>query len=134
MAIIAIDFDGTCVTNEFPKVGRDVGAQKIIRQLVNEGHRIVLFTVRSGDALQDAVDWFDNNNIPLYGINENPDHHSLSNRSKVFADIYIDDKTIGAPLLYVKDGRTKPYIDWNRVEQYFIQKNYIKGVFNDDYK
>lgn len=30
--IIAIDFDGTCVTHEFPKIGKDIGAAPAFRR------------------------------------------------------------------------------------------------------
>lgn len=128
MAIIAIDFDGTCVVNAFPKIGRDIGAQEVLKKLTDEGHRIILFTIRSDDKLKDAVDWFINNNIPLYGINKNPHQQNWSTSPKVHADLFIDDRALGAPLLYVKDGKTKPYIDWIMVENYLIKHNYIKGV------
>lgn len=43
--IIAVDFDGTCVTHEFPKVGRDIGAVPVLRKLVENGHKLILFTM-----------------------------------------------------------------------------------------
>ena len=86
--IIAVDFDGTCVTHEFPEVGRDIGAVPVLKGLVEKGHKIILYTMRShpdknnqgktlsgivsNDTLQDAIDWFKKNGIPLWGINENP--------------------------------------------------------------
>jgi hydroxymethylpyrimidine pyrophosphatase-like HAD family hydrolase len=45
--IIAIDFDGTCVTHEFPKVGKDINAVPVLKALVENGHQLVLFTMRS---------------------------------------------------------------------------------------
>jgi hydroxymethylpyrimidine pyrophosphatase-like HAD family hydrolase len=45
--IIAIDFDGTCVTHEYPKVGREIGASKVLKELVDSGHQLILFTMRS---------------------------------------------------------------------------------------
>lgn len=45
--IIAVDFDGTCVTHEFPEVGKDIGAVPVLRELVEKGHKIILYTMRS---------------------------------------------------------------------------------------
>ena len=44
---INIDFDGTCVTHEFPNVGKSIGADKVLKRLVDNGHHLILFTMRS---------------------------------------------------------------------------------------
>lgn len=45
--IIGIDFDGTCVTHEFPRIGEDINAAPILKELVKKGHQLILFTMRS---------------------------------------------------------------------------------------
>ncbi len=45
--IIAIDFDGTCVTHAFPKIGKDIGSVPVLKALTEQGHKIILFTMRS---------------------------------------------------------------------------------------
>lgn len=45
--VIILDFDGTCVTHDYPNVGHDIGAAPVLRKLVAEGHQLVLFTMRS---------------------------------------------------------------------------------------
>lgn len=57
MAIIGIDFDGTCVTDLFPYVGDNIGAASVLRKLADK-NLLILYTVRDGKYLQDAVDWF----------------------------------------------------------------------------
>lgn len=57
--IIALDFDGSCVVHEYPEVGRDIGALPVIEKLVKAGHHIMLWTMRSGKTLDDAVNWFE---------------------------------------------------------------------------
>lgn len=47
MAIIGIDFDGTVVTHDFPKIGKDIGAVPVLKKLVENGHKLILFTMRS---------------------------------------------------------------------------------------
>jgi hypothetical protein len=123
--ILAIDFDGTCVTHEYPKVGKDIGAVPVLKKLVENGHQLMLWTMRGNkptsegvDTLQDAVDWFKNNNIPLWGINENPDQKATgwTNSNKQYAQMYIDDAALGCPLMY-DWGIEKPYVDWVEVEK-----------------
>lgn len=81
---ICIDFDGTCVTHEFPNIGKDIGAIPVLKELTDKGHRLILFTMRSDrkkkkkingeeviveeNVLTEAVKWFEDNGIPLYGI------------------------------------------------------------------
>ena len=113
--IVAIDFDGTCVTHEYPDVGQDVGAAPVIKKMVERGDKIILFTMRSGTHLQEAVDWFAANGIPLYGVNQNPDQHTWTTSPKPYAHVYIDDAALGVPLMRPKSGRA--YVHWNAVAE-----------------
>ena len=69
---IAVDFDGTCVTHEYPYIGQDVGAVPVLKELVEQGHNLILYTMRSGKLEKDAVAWFKEHGIPLYAVNSNP--------------------------------------------------------------
>lgn len=148
--VIAIDFDGTCVSHEFPKVGKDIGAVPVLQKLVERGHKLILHTMRGDEhsfyngelckmqdvrnkvnpvamsVLDDAVQWFCNNNIPLYGINNNPQQKHWTDSKKIFANMYIDDSALGIPLKYDEDGSVhRPYVDWVRVEQLLKEKGLI---------
>lgn len=117
--VIAVDFDGTCVRHEYPKVGSDIGAVPVLKRLVSEGHNLILYTMRSGSELTDAVNWFKVNEIPLYGIQYNPDQAKWTSSNKCYAQLYIDDAALGAPLKLDKDPdieHSRPYIDWQSVE------------------
>jgi hypothetical protein len=131
---IAIDFDGTCVTHEYPKVGRDIGAVPILKKLVKNGHQLILFTMRSkgispitnkkeNGGLEDAINWFKINDIPLYGIQSNPSQHEWTSSPKCYAQLYIDDAALGCPLLYPKNER--PFVDWETVEILLKDKNIL---------
>ena len=109
--IICIDFDGTCVTHEYPYIGLSIGAEPVLRDLVKAGHKLILYTMRTGQALDDAVQWFRQNKIELYGINSNPTQHQWSDSNKVYGQLYIDDAALGAPLVMNED---RPYIDWQK--------------------
>lgn len=113
---IGLDFDGTVVEHKFPDIGNDIGAVPVLRELVRQGHKINLNTMRSGEYLEAAVQWFRNNGITLNGINEDPGQKNWTQSPKVFADIYIDDMAIGTPLLRPGIG-VKPFVDWKSVTQ-----------------
>lgn len=56
--IIAVDFDGTIVEHKYPKIGNELPfATATLRLLTEENHRLILWTVRHGELLQEAVDW-----------------------------------------------------------------------------
>lgn len=112
--VICIDFDGTCVKHEYPKIGGDIGSQKILRKLIDNGHKLVLFTMRSGIELKDAVEWFKTNEIPLYGINKNPTQNTWTSSPKAYGQLYIDDAALGIPL--IKPNNERPYVNWVDVE------------------
>jgi hypothetical protein len=147
--VINVDFDGTCVTHDYPEVGKDIGAVPVLKRLVAEGHQLILFTMRSDkefverdgsvttSGLQDAIDWFVKNDIPLYGVQTNPTQHTWTNSPKSYAQLMIDDSALGCPLLQefvwkpvaqgiqtttygqnsiqVPIGR--PYVNWVEVEK-----------------
>jgi len=118
-AIIAIDFDGTVVTHDYPEIGKDIGAIPILKMLA-ETNYLILYTMRSGKELKDAIDWFKNNDIQLYGIQTNPTQKEWTDSPKCYANVYIDDAALGAPLVYGMHNR--PYIDWDKVRE--ILENY----------
>lgn len=121
---IAIDFDGTCVTHEYPYMGTDIGAVPVIKELVDAGHRLILYTMRSGRLEKDAVEWFKKNGIPLYAVNENPEQKQWTKSLKVNADLYIDDGNLGIPL---KTTATcaRPFVDWAAVRELLVKEGYI---------
>ena len=145
---ICIDFDGTCVTHEFPRVGKDIGAAPVLKRLVKNGHRLILFTMRSdqkevltehfdihnkaGNYLTDAVNWFKKNEIPLWGIQTNPEQKTWTESPKAYGQLYIDDAALGCPLIYGdlnEDGTgvyfDRPHVDWGKVEEILVGKRLL---------
>jgi hypothetical protein len=116
---IALDFDGTCVTHDYPNIGKEIGAVPVLKQLVEDGHKLILWTMRSGKELKDAVMWFRINDIPLYGIQTNPTQNSWTDSPKAYANLYIDDAALGAPLIYDENISPREFIDWSAVADYF---------------
>ena len=122
--VIAIDFDGTCVTHEYPYIGTDIGAVPVLKELADAGYRLVLYTMRSGKLEKEAVKWFKDNDIPLFAINSNPEQKSWTSSPKVFADLYIDDAALGVPLT-TSASCTRPYVDWAAVRQLLVKEGYL---------
>lgn len=111
--IIAVDFDGTVVEHRYPDVGVDVPfAADWLRRYVKAGAKLILWTMRSGETLQDAVRWYEKRGIPLWGVNVNPDQ-DWTTSPKAYAKVYIDDAAFGCPLVPNQVGR--PYVDWEVV-------------------
>ena len=134
--VIAIDFDGTCVTHEFPKVGKDIGAVPVLKELVAKGHKLILWTMRAdrevlgatgdefiidakGSFLTDAVNWFKQHDIPLYGIQQNPTQTNWTTSPKCYAEKYIDDSALGCPLIQL-EGEDRPFVNWYEMKKLLI--------------
>lgn len=124
-SIIAVDFDGTCVTHEYPKIGREIGAAPVLHELVKRGCKLILWTMRSDDRpdgstpLTDAVKWFEGHGIPLWGIQRNPEQDTWTASPKAYAKLYIDDAALGAPLCPGLQGE-RPFIDWDAVRRLLL--------------
>lgn len=133
---IGVDFDGTCVVHEFPKVGKDIGAAPVLRDLVRAGHRLILNTMRSdvdfetntgkmpaGEHLTEAKKWFEDNGIELYAVHTNPEQHEWTTSPKCYAKLYIDDAALGCPL--VNEQGVRPYVDWDRVRNILVESGVL---------
>ncbi len=99
--IIAVDFDGTIVEHKYPHIGKEIPfAFVTLKKMQSEHHRLILWTVREGDLLQEAVDFCRERGLEFYAVNSNyPEEEVGTCQSpcrKVNADMYIDDRNIGA--------------------------------------
>jgi hypothetical protein len=122
---IAIDFDGTCVTHDYPRIGKDIGAIPILKKLVNNGHHLILFTMRSGKELDAAVNWFKDNGVKLYGVQYNPTQRDWTTSNKCYAQLYIDDAALGCPLERDAAISSRPFVDWVIVESLLKNRGII---------
>lgn len=141
---ICIDFDGTCVTHEFPEIGKDIGAVTVLKELVEAGHKLILFTMRSntlnpvtpgnhseiisvpgGNYLNEAVLWFSDHDIKLYGINENPTQKEWTRSPKAYGQLYIDDAALGCPLIFPEEEESRPHVDWVKVRDMLVEREIL---------
>jgi len=97
--IYAIDFDGTIVENAFPRIGKlNFAAECFIRDLQERGDKWILYTMREGEKLQEAVDFLAKLGLKPDAVNDNlPEMKKLygNDPRKVFANVYIDDHNAG---------------------------------------
>lgn len=122
---IAVDFDGTCVTHEYPNEGKDIGAIPVLKKLISNKHNLILYTMRSGMSLDTAIQWFLKNDIKLYGIQYNPDQALWTSSNKCYAQLYIDDAALGCPLINNKELSSRPFVNWKEVELILENNNII---------
>ena len=98
--IIAVDFDGTISRGKYPAIdGEQPYAGESLRKLYSQGHKIIIWTCRTGDRLLEAINWLLEHQIPFSRINDHdPDNltkYGGEGGKKIYAHVYIDDKNIG---------------------------------------
>lgn len=118
--VIAVDFDGTIVEHKYPAIGRELPfATETLRMLIRDRHKLILWSVREGRLLDEAVEWCRERGVEFYAVNrdypeESREHDSFSRKLK--ADLFIDDRNIGGlpdwGQIYrmVHEGKTYPQI------------------------
>ena len=97
---IAVDFDGTIVEHEYPRIGRERPfATDTLKKLIAQQHQLILWTVREGKLLQEAIDWCKERGVEFYAINRDyPEEEKEKNNNfsrKLKVDVWIDDRNIG---------------------------------------
>lgn len=95
--LIAVDFDGTIVEHEYPKIGRPIPfAIDTLLKLQKDGHILILWTVRDGDLLQEAISYCAKRGLTFYAANKNyPEEDPIKASRKLTADLFIDDRNVG---------------------------------------
>lgn len=119
--IIAVDFDGTIVEHKYPEIGEEVPfATDTLKMLQNDGHRLILWSVRRGKLLDDAVEWCRQRGVEFYAVNkdfpeENEDENVDYSR-KLRVEMFIDDRNVGGLL------------DWGTIYQLIRTKKTFKQM------
>ena len=97
---IAVDFDGTIVEHRYPEIGKERPfATATLRKLIDDGHKLVLWSVREGQLLEDAVEWCRKRGVYFYAVNQDydddiPEQNAHYSR-KLKVQLFIDDRTVG---------------------------------------
>ena len=122
--IIAVDFDGTIVEHEYPKIGKEkIFATETLRQLINGGHRLILWTVREGELLDEAVEWCRQRGVEFYAVNKDFPEENISKNEqfsrKIKADVWIDDLNVGG------------LPDWGTIYRIITEKKTLQQVMEE---
>ena len=96
---IAVDFDGTIVRHRYPKIGDEIPfATETLRLLLRDRHRLILWTVREGKLLDEAIEWCRARGVEFYAVNRDfPEEDATGSgfSRKIKADLFIDDRNVG---------------------------------------
>jgi hypothetical protein len=113
--VIAIDCDGTIMEHRYPHLGSPVpGAFEWMKKFQEAGAKLVLYTMRSGKELDEAVKYCKNYGITFWGVNTNPEQKEWTDSPKTWAHIYIDDHALFCPLLQ-PDKFQRAFADWSKI-------------------
>lgn len=105
--IYAVDFDGTIVENDFPDIGSiNQEVKKFIINKKKEDGIIILWTTRSNEKLEEALDFCEEHGIPIDYANKNVPWLDFETSGKIFADVYIDDRCFN-PFESKLDGKVE---------------------------
>jgi hypothetical protein len=97
---IAVDFDGTIVEHRYPEIGEEIPfAIDTLKMLIQDRHKLILWTVREGQLLDEAINWCRERGVEFYAVNRDyPEELPQNNQHfsrKLKVDMWIDDRNIG---------------------------------------
>lgn len=98
---IAVDFDGTIVEHRYPEIGEELPfATETLKMLIKDRHKLILWSVREGKLLDDAVNWCRERGVEFYAVNRDyPEENGKDSNNffsrKLKVDMFIDDRNIG---------------------------------------
>ena len=122
--IIAVDFDGTIVEHKYPAIGRELPfAIETLRKLQSDRHKLILWTVREGGLLEEALSFCRERGLEFYAVNrdypeEERDRNNHFSR-KLKADYFIDDRNIGG------------LPDWGQIYQIISQGKSYRTIIKE---
>ena len=116
---IAVDFDGTIVEHRYPEIGREIPfATDTLKMLIKEGHRLILWSVREGKLLDEAVEWCRERGVEFYAVNKDYPEEGREDRNysrKLKVEMFIDDRNVGGlpdwGIIYKMITQKKSYRD-----------------------
>lgn len=121
--IIAVDFDGTIVTHEYPRIGKEIpfAIETLKRLQQNPENQLILWTVREGVELEAAVEFCRNRGLEFYAVNNNYPEETKKNQEprKLKADMFIDDRNLGG------------LPDWGVIYRVIMSKKFFEPITNE---
>ena len=122
--IIAVDFDGTIVEHCYPAIGKvRPFATETLKKLAADGHRLILWTVREGRLLDEAVEFCRERGVEFYAVNRDyPEEEKAHNKHysrKLKADVWIDDRNVGG------------LPDWGTIYEMITYKRTFEDIYQE---
>lgn len=113
--IVAVDFDGILCRDAFPGIGKpNYGAISLVREIIDAGHEVVLWTCRVDQRLVEAVEWCHDRGLHFCAVNDNAPSNKAkygkeypNGTRKVYADVYMDDKDAQFRRIVAEEGYDK---------------------------
>lgn len=121
---IAVDFDGTIVEHRYPEIGEEIPfATDTLKMLIKDHHRLILWSVREGRLLDEAVEWCRQRGVEFYAVNREYPEERLDNNQhfsrKLKVDLWIDDRNIGG------------LPDWGTIYQMITERKTYEQVLTE---
>ena len=120
--VIAVDFDGTIVEHKYPRIGDEIPfAIDTLKELIKDGHQLILWSVREGELLQEAVDWCHKRGVDFWAVNKDyPEEERSKNNHfsrKLKVDMFIDDRNVGG------------LPDWGLIYQMIKERKTFRDIY-----
>ncbi len=121
---IAVDFDGTIVRHEYPQIGKEIPfAIQTLKMLAQKGHRLILWTVREGRLLDEAIQWCSERGLEFYAVNKDYPEETVNAQDfsrKLKVDIWIDDRNVGG------------LPDWGTIYRIITEHKTYEDIIHED--
>ena len=122
---IAVDFDGTIVEHKYPAIGEEIPfAVDTLKMLIRDRHKLILWSVREGHLLDEAVAWCKERGIEFYAVNKDYPEETTENNQhfsrKLKVDIFIDDRNLGG------------LPDWGTIYRMVSRRKTGNDIFEED--
>ncbi len=123
---IAVDFDGTIVEHRYPKIGNEIPfAIQTLKMLIQDHHKLILWSVREGELLDEAVEWCRMRGVEFYAVNKDfPEEDVEKNRHfsrKLKVDMWIDDRNVGG------------LPDWGTIYRMITEQKSYEEILREEY-
>ncbi|WP_320997442.1 BT0820 family HAD-type phosphatase [Bacteroides nordii] len=123
---IAVDFDGTIVEHCYPRIGKEIPfAIETLKLLQREGHWLILWSVREGKLLEEAVEWCRARGLEFYAVNKDYPEEEMTDKDysrKLKVDLFIDDRNLGG------------LPDWGIIYQIIKEKKTFVEIYKQEPK
>lgn len=121
--VIAVDFDGTIVEHCYPEIGKEVPfAVDTLKMLQRDRHKLIMWTVREGELLDEAVEWCKERGLEFYAVNKDYPEEKVEDEGfsrKLKVDMFIDDRNLGG------------LPDWGIIYRIIKEKSSFEEVYSE---